>query len=204
MFKRIPFIIAISAGLFTLIGLLAGATTAVSLLLNWAGFLAALALLLGIINLFLVHSHRAVTEGNVYSLVLLLSMIFVLALGFVDDIGGVTLQNVFDGVQRPLEAALAALLAFFLIFALFRMIRRQWNGWTGLFVLTVIIVLLTNALMVFRYVPDSVIEIASPVRRVIDGLLVSSGMRGLLIGFALGTVMLSLRVLVGLERPYNK
>jgi hypothetical protein len=29
-------------------------------------------------------------------------------------------------------------------------------------------------------------------------------MRGLLIGVAIGTIMLSLRVLVGLERPYNK
>jgi hypothetical protein len=42
------------------------------------------------------------------------------------------------------------------------------------------------------------------VRQVIDSLFVTAGMRGLLIGVAIGTIMLSLRVLVGLERPYNK
>jgi len=203
MKQIIPFVIAIATGLLTLIGLLTG-TAIVSVILEGAAFLAALALLLGIINLFIVHAHRLVTRRNIYSLFLLVSMGVVLFLGFTGGNQQIGLAEAFNWVQRPLEAALASLLAFFLVGAILRMARQRSNRWTSLFLFTVILILLTGALASLNFVPDSISSSATQVRQVIDALFVTAGMRGLLIGVALGTIMLSLRVLVGLERPYNK
>jgi hypothetical protein len=44
----------------------------------------------------------------------------------------------------------------------------------------------------------------TPVRNLINAIFVTAGMRGILIGVALATITLSLRLLAGLERPYNK
>ena len=53
MFARrsLPWITAFSVGLLTLIGLLLALPQVSDLFLNWAGFLAAVALLLGVLNL---------------------------------------------------------------------------------------------------------------------------------------------------------
>ena len=203
MKQIIPFVIAIATGLLTLIGLLTDAA-AVNLILEAAAFLAALALLLGIINLFVVHAHRLFAKRNIYSLFLLASMVIVLFLGFGEGNREIGLAEAFNWVQRPLEAALASLLAFFLVGAILRMARQRNDRGTWLFLFTVILILLTSALASLRFVPDNISMIATQVRQVIDSLFVTAGMRGLLIGVALGTIMLSLRVLVGLERPYNK
>lgn len=203
MKQIIPFVIAIATGLLTLIGLLVG-TPLVTLILEAASFLAALALLLGIINLFMVHAHRLIAKRSIYSLFLLASMVIVLFLGFTEGNREIGLAEAFNWVQRPLEAALASLLAFFLVGAILRMARQQSDRWTALFLFTVLLILLTTVLTSLRFVPDSISAIAVQVRQVIDAVVVTAGMRGLLIGVALGTIMLSLRVLVGLERPYSE
>jgi hypothetical protein len=84
------------------------------------------------------------------------------------------------------------------------MARQRGDKWTWLFLSTVSLILLTSVLNSVRFVPASISAIATQVRQVIDAIFVTAGMRGLLIGVALGTIMLSLRVLVGLERPYNE
>ena len=203
MKRIIPFVIAIATGLLTLIGLLAN-HSAVNFLLDWAAFLAALALLLGVVNLFVVHAHRLVAKQSIYSLFLLASMVIVLFLGITDGRQAVGLAQAFDWIQRPLEAALASLLAFFLVGAIVRLVQQRGNRWSWLFVGTVIIILLTSVLTSANLVPPAISTAAMQVRTFIDGLVVTSGIRGLLIGVALGTIMLSLRFLVGLERPYNQ
>jgi hypothetical protein len=203
MKKIIPFVIAIATGLFTLIGLLAG-NTSVHFLLDWAAFLAALALLLGVVNLFWVHAHRLVVKRSIYSLFLLASVVIVLFLGFTDGRQAIGLAEAFNWVQRPLEAALASLLAFFLVGTILRMAQQRGDKWSRLFVGTVIVILLATALSSASFVPVSINLLAMRLRELLDALVVTAGMRGLLIGVALGTIVLSLRVLVGLERPYNQ
>lgn len=196
--KAIPPLIAISFGLLTLIGLLIVPSLA-ALLLGWITFLAAAALLLGVINLFLVHLNR-LRQRNIYSLTLVLSMLAVFVLAITDSQGITTdsLATVFSQIQLPLETALASLLAFFLLFAGMRLMQRQRNVWSFLFLLTTIIFLLS-------YTPFTILnEIAQPIRNFIETVFVTAGVRGILIGVALGTITISLRVLAGLEQPYNK
>lgn len=194
--QRVPLVVAGLAGLASLIGLLFAPALA-HWLLGWVTFLAAVALLLGIANLLAVHGGRVV-RGNVYSAVLLAGMAAVFGLAVTDalglTVGGVA--AVFQAVQAPLEAALAALLAFLLVFAAMRRLRRRrdWNAYLFLFT---VLFLLTASLPL----PAAWLEEA---RAVVQGVVVTAGVRGLLIGIALGTITISLRLLIGAERPYSK
>ncbi|MGD8586547.1 MAG: hypothetical protein PVJ75_14445, partial [Chloroflexota bacterium] len=151
MYKRtVPVALAIALGLLTVVGLLFIPALG-NTLVSWAAFLAAVALLLGVINLLGVHARR-IARGNPYSAALVLSMLLVFALA-IGDFFGITddgVGTVFEVVQAPLEMAMASLLAFFLLFAAFRMLQRQRTIWAALFVVTVLILLLAStALPIF-------------------------------------------------------
>lgn len=196
--RGLPTAIAVIAGLATLAGLLVFPDLS-TLLLEWAAFLAAVALVAGILNLLAIHLRR--TAGrNIYSLVLILGMLLVFGLVVTDALGltedGV--GTVFNTVQVPLEAALASLLAFFLLFGGIRLWQRQRSGWAFLFLLAILFFLVSQSPL-----PASVEELVSPVRSFIYDVLVTPGVRGLLLGISLGIITLSLRLLAGLERPYS-
>lgn len=196
--RGIPVTIAILIGLVALGGLLFSAPL-VDLLLNWAGFLAAAALILGILNLLSVHIRRA-GEGNGYSLLLVLSMFAVFALAVTDAIGQTQggVDAAFSLIQAPLEAALASLLAFFLLFAGVRMMRVRRSALAVVFLVSALFFLLTWAPL-----PQALSATLLPIREWVDAVLVISGTRGLMLGIALGVIVLSVRLLIGLERPYS-
>ena len=196
---QLPMVIAIFFGVTTLLGLLFAPGFSQQILV-WAAFLAALALVLGAVNLLTVHARR-LFKGNLYSGVLVLSMLAVFALAVTDGLGITSngLENAFVLVQQPLEAALAALLAFFLLFAGVRLLQRQRSIWGGLFLLSALLMLLTRLPL-----PGIAGLWFERVRAFIANIVVIAGMRGLLIGVALGVILVSLRLLSGLERPYNK
>ncbi len=212
MFRRgLPLIIAISFGFLTLISLLFGIAEISNLILAWASFLAAVALLLGVINLFSVHAQRMAGKRpfgghNVYSAVLVISMLVVFGLGLTDLLGMTSgsLNQVFNWVQAPLEAALASLLAFFLLLSGIRLLQRQRTLSSILFLVTAVLILISNALIVSPLLPASLAGLLQQLRDLIQNIIVSSGMRGILLGIALGAITLSIRLLLGLERPYNK
>jgi type IV secretory pathway VirB2 component (pilin) len=195
----LPVALAVLVGLLATVGLfflpgLAG------LLVGWAIFLAAVALLLGLANLLAVHGRRA-ARGNAYSLVLLLVVLIVFVLALTDELGftsdGVT--GAFNLLQVPLEGAFAALLAFFLLFAGVRLLPRQRSWTAALFLVVALLVLLGSGQL-----PFGLEGLFRPVKDVLDTLVIEPGMRGLLIGVALGAITVTLRLLIGLERPYDK
>lgn len=205
--RTLPLALTISIGLVTLVALLVPLPAVVDLITGWAGFLVAVALLLGVLNLFVVHLNRLARERNAYSGVLIISMMAVFALATIDllnpqaDSG---VDTVFRLIQSPLEAALASLLAFFLLTAGFQLLKWQRSGWAILFALSAIVVLATGALVSSGLLPANVRTGLQTMRNLLDGIVVTAGMRGLLIGIALGTITLSLRLLFGVERPYQK
>lgn len=196
--RGLPVTLALIFGFATLIGLLVLPPLA-DLLLSWAGFLAAVALVLGVLNLLTIHLRRA-ASGNGYSLILVLSMLAVFTLAFTDALllteNG--LSFAFNQIQAPLEAALASLVAFFLLFASARMLQHHRTAWSILFIISAIFFLLTQGPL-----PESLAAVLSPIRTLADSVLVTAGMRGILLGVALGIITLSLRLLSGLERPYS-
>ena len=133
-------------------------------------------------------------------------MLAVFGLALTDSFGLTSdgFDTIFAWIQAPLEAALASLLLFFLLFAGFGLLKRQRSVSTILFLATIILVLLADALPAFTFTPTAIVRTLKSVKFFLSNLVAMAGMRGILIGVALGTVTLSLRVLLGAERPYSE
>lgn len=171
-------------------------------LVEWAVIVAAFAFLLGIFNILRVHGgrigHRR--QGWPYSLVLLLAMV----VAWIPPLlpAGIPGQEaldraVFDYVISPVGASLAALVVFTLALAAFRLLRVRRGAGAVLFLLTVAVVLLGS-------VPFIGLEWLAGIRDWIINVPGMAGMRGLLLGVALGIVITALRVLVVSERPHSE
>ena len=205
--RGLPLAIAIAFGLTTLVGLLLPLPAVTDLILGWVGVLAAVALVLGVLNLLAVHAQRLTAENNFYSLVLIISVLAVWGVAITDTLSITTngLSNAFNWVQVPLESALASLMAFFLLSLGFHMFKsRQRNIGIVLFWLTATLILFSNVFSTTAILPASIRNVFVQIQEIINGYIVIAGVRGLLIGIALGVITMSLRLLLGLDQPYNK
>lgn len=182
--------------IFGLKGIISGAA---SLLVSWAALVAAFALFLGFVNIFNVHLSRIRMQkvGSVYSIILLLALVITLASGFYS--GGPNSESsqfIFNFILQPLEATFFALLALFIATAAFRALRIR-NLETLFFVLFAVIVLLGQAPLGIYLWEDFPV-----VKDWILNVPTLAGVRGILLGVALGTIATGLRVLMGADRPY--
>jgi hypothetical protein len=186
-------------GVLALVGLLLIPSLS-KILTGWVSFLAAIALLIGILNLLNVHTRRLL-KGNAYSIALVLSLLVMLLLGVTDwlDVTEGGVSTAFEYAQAPLEAAMASMLAFFLLFSGVRVMQRRRSLWALIFIVSVILFLLGKTPL-----PAILSDIFVVVSDFLTLVFVSSGMRGILIGIALGAMADSLRVLMGTDRPYDR
>jgi hypothetical protein len=197
-------LVAIVAGLLVLAGYFIPVEPLLSLrvgLTQWAVILAAFGLLVGVANLVRVHWDKVRTRQPVgfYSLLLIVSLAitFVIVLWFGPT--GAPSMWIFNNIQVPVESSLAALLVIVLAYTCVRLLSRRPNTFSVVFVLTVLLVLLGTApLLVLNEVP-----LLSGLRAAIVQTLAMAGARGILLGVALGTVAMSLRILMGVDRPYG-
>jgi len=226
--KWAPIFIATFAGLLVLVGYLFPTPLLVNyrgrptelrdVLVEWAVIVAAFAFVLGVVNVLRVHGERALRrrKGWFYSLALLFAMLIgslpplleILQWFLGDALPDVQIQEalnhlIFDHVIGALGASLAALVAFTLALAAFRLMRarRGWReliqGW--LFILVVAVVLLTSTpLASWDWL------LLADIRHMVVNVLGMAGMRGLLLGVVLGTVITALRVLVISDRPHSE
>lgn len=171
-------------------------------LVEWAVIVAAFAFLLGMFNILRVHGGKVLRrrQGWFYSLVLLLAMLIAIIPPILPS--DTPIQNrlnriVFDYVISPLGASLAALVVFTLTLAAFRLLRTQRSFGAVFFLLLVAVILLGNS-------PFVGLEWLTGIRDWIITVPGMAGMRGLLLGVALGTVVTALRVFIASERPYSE
>ena len=188
-----------SGELFGLSGLKEAINSAGAMLVSWAAIVIAFALFLGFANVFSVHLFRIRTQepGVIYSIVLIVSLLGTVITGFFS--GGPNSEGsrfIFDYILHPLEATFFALLAVFMATAAFRAFRIR-NLETFLFVFFAVIVLLGQVPLgiylwsEFPVVKDWILNVPT-----------LAGVRGILLGVALGTIATGLRVLLGADRPY--
>jgi hypothetical protein len=167
--------------------------------IDTAAILAAFALFLGLINIARVHA-RKIRENpskSLYSFVLLLSMFAVLLPGLLRTTGPShpIVQWLFQNVQAPIQASLSALLVFFLITAAYRLLRLR-SAESAVMLLVVLLVLAGQ--VAIGLVPALV-----NIKDWILDVPVMAGVRGILLGVALGAVLTGIRLLLGVERPYS-
>jgi len=205
--KRIlPTAVAVAAGLFVLTGYFIPFPIFVFLrdqMIRWAVVIAAFAFILGFFNILRVHLGRiARGRGNsVYSGVLVLSGLISLGLtmaGLVAEPAKPLGDWWFSYVLSPLQASAAGLVAFTLSLAAFRLLRSRRNAGALFFLFAVMVVLLGS----LPLTGAAGKQLAS-LREWWLAVLSTAGMRGLLIGVGLGTVLIGIRVVITLDRPHS-
>jgi hypothetical protein len=196
--------LAIATGVVVALGYFLDIVELVNLRLifvQWAVLLAAAALLVGIINLARVHFGKVRKGGlqAIYSLVLLGALVVTFVLGTVFGPDASLPLWIFNNIQVPVETSLMALLAVTLAFAGARLLQRRANTFTVLFLITAFFALLGTGSFPWGDIP----LISDTLRPWLVQVPAAAGARGILLGIALGTVATSLRILLGVDRPYG-
>lgn len=201
--------VAIGVGIIVLAGYFIPSMDSIRFILLRIGLvLAAVALLVGIINLATVHINKIKTENenSGYSLILLISMLVTLVLGVIDMVQTYLLGRpnfkitnwVFTNIQLPIETSLLAITTISLIYAAAGILRKRMNMFTISFFFVVLLVLLGSF-----SVPPATTPFLQMIRDWILRVPALGGARGLLIGIALGTITTGIRILLGTDRPYG-
>lgn len=205
--RTLPTAVAIAVGIFVLVSIL----TPYPLLdafgiyfIDLAIIIGTFAFFLGVLNLLRVHARklRERPSDRLYSFVLLVAMILVLVFGLPPVEGEPfgpsqpLVQWLFQNVQVPIQASLSALLVFFLIMAAYRLLTLR-NAESAVMLIVALVVLVGQAAVGF-FAP------LAEVRDWIVAVPALAGVRGILLGVALGAVLTGIRLLLGVERPYSE
>lgn len=201
--QLIPVILAIAVGLIVLLGQFITNdifSNLFSVFVIWGTIVFAFALLLGLVNLVLFHVRRIVSRDAQmpFSVLILATALVVFLIVLPSGSAGAATQWVMRYIYQPLEASFLALLVFFIGTAVYRALRvRTWE--MGLFALSAIIVLIGSA---------PFMQVLSPLFPAAKDWVVNvpavAGVRGILLGVALGIIATGLRLLTGIDRPYSQ
>ena len=194
---------AIASGLLVLLGYFVPLTMLLDirlLLVQWAIILAAVAVLVGVLNLLGVHWHKVRTrqKGTAYSILLIVSLFASAVLGIVLGTNNTLMSFFLEAIIIPGEATLMALLAVTLVYAAARLLRRRVDLMTFIFLGVAVVILLAAAPFPFGKIPG-----AALIEWLLRDNFATAGSRGILIGVALGSLTTGLRVLFGIDRPYG-
>lgn len=210
MKSLIPTVIAISFAFLVLLGFLfpTGQFLAVrGLVTDWAVIVAALAVLLGILNIILSNwdriRHRQ--RGWVYDLITIIALIGTILLEPLNSNGSPGdfysahsgIQILFSGIISASQASLAGLAVIFLITSAAQLYQRKRNVWSILFLASLIFVLVA-------WVPLGIFDPLAQVRNWFLAIPVAAGLRGLIIGSAIGILLFGIRFMISAERVYEE
>jgi hypothetical protein len=202
-----PTIVTGIAGLITLVSffgfLVPGVANLRVPLVNIAVIVAGMAVVMGFVHLLYTHSLRLRRrQSAAYSLVLIVIAIVTFVILLLDRASPdrTMTRFIFDDLIVPLQSALGALLAVFLALAAVRMLRHR-RGWGAIwFLLAALVVLITQIPLTAL---GGVADFLAGVRNLVDAAT-TGGLRGLLLGVALGTIATAFRVLFFIDRTQSE
>ena len=201
--------IAIGVGIIVLAGYFIPSIESIRFIFLRTGLvLAAVALLVGIINLISVHIKKigGESDNSGYSLILLISLVVTLVVGVFDMVQNYLFGQpnfqitnwVFTNIQLPIETSLLAVTAVSLIYAAASILRKRMDLFSIIFFFVVLLVLLGSFA-----IPPATTPFLAVIRNWILRVPALGGARGLLLGIALGTITTGIRILMGTDRPYG-
>lgn len=204
MKKLIPVIIAAVSGLLVLAALIWQPQLEgwLDVMLNWAVILASFAALVALATLLLAHTRKIikVRHGLIYSLILVGAFLASFVGGMTAGVENPSYLRWIVAIEQPAEASLLGLAALVMAAAALRLFQQR--GWS---VLTVSFGISALVFLVLGLGWLQALQI--PQLDIVIGYLEALplvGMRGLLIGMGLGAMLLGLRIVLGLERPYGE
>jgi hypothetical protein len=177
---------------------------------QWAAVLVALALLVGLLSVAISHIKRIIQRHPDwgYSVILILSMFTVIIIGVfrVPTGGGVfsflqpnlaeePIRRFFHAVYEPLTSSLLALLAFFSLSTIIRATQRRSFE-------VVVILVVAVVVLIVQLPPVAEQPGITTALEWCNRYIALAGARGLLIGVTIGTLVASMRVLLGFDQPY--
>jgi len=197
-------LIATISGLVVLIGYFTspnGLSAVRQVILQWAVILFAVALIAGVINLSRAHLSKVTAgqKGWPFSLALLIALGSTLLIGLVYTPTGRPTQWIFNFIQLPVETSLMAVLAVILTYICARLLSRRLNLFSILFIGAVLLVLLAT----MTYFQPK-IQALNTIYTWVTQVWVVGGVRGFLIGIALGIIATGLRAILSIDRPYER
>ena len=104
-------------------------------------------------------------------------------------------QWIFEYIQVPIQASLSGLLVFFVLTAAFRLLRARS--------IESALMLIAALLVLVGQVAIGLIPVLPEIRDWFLDVPAMAGLRGILLGVALGTLLTGIRLLLGVERPYS-
>ena len=210
MRREIPLIITALTGLLIIVSFFVPHEPIGSIqstFLQWYAIIAGFTMIIGLVSLIRRHikmvSKRV--SGFGYSVILILAMLGTLVVGFYSGIQygdlftpGTPFMWYYDSIFIPLSSTMFSLLAFFIASAAYRAFRARTIEAT--------LLLIAGALVMIGRVPignmmwDKFPLIAEWIMEIPQ----MAAKRGILVGIALGMVVTSLRIILGIERTYLK
>jgi multisubunit Na+/H+ antiporter MnhG subunit len=164
---------------------------------NWSVIIAAFALGLAAVGLIRVHARRVIEKRpESYNSVLLLAAMVITAVSGIAARQGPVFKFIFERMMTPLGAAFYAMVAYHLFSAAYRTFRARSGEAAALLVAGVIV-------MLGRAPIGEAIWSQFPV--IADWIMKwpnLAGSRGVLVGAAVGTVGVGIRVILGIDRSY--
>ena len=204
MRKYLPICITTLSGILILAGyyfqVRSGGVLAV--LIQWAVLLISTAALIGIGYLMMSHINRLLKQkkGRLESVILLVSFMATLIMGFVYSLDSEVFRDLVLHIQIPVEVSLLAVLSVVLFSSSSRLIKVR--GWVPLSFSFLFGALVFHFLDLGWLRADSN-TLAAVLLNLIQRLPVA-GARGILLGIALGGLMVGLRVLLAKNRPFGE
>lgn len=174
-----------------------------SLLLEYAIILAAIALIMGVINMMRVHwmQIRAKKGNTLYHLAFFFGLIITILIGGWFGISNPIGSWLYDAVVIPIEASLMAVMAISLTYLFTKVINRRRDFFGVVFLISVLLGLLISAPFLGQEIPF--LSTGNSMVKPLLHLVSNGAMRGILIGVALGSIATGLRVILGADRPYG-
>ncbi|MGM0607740.1 MAG: hypothetical protein ACQESP_04880 [Candidatus Muiribacteriota bacterium] len=175
---------------------------------DWTRIITAFALLIGILNLLMIHFSKIKRGGTqiIYSYILIISF-FIITISGLIGYGAADSEgfmkgafNVFDwmfsNMLRPLNATMFSLLAFYVASAAFRAFRAKTKEATFLLISAFIVML--GRVPIGAMIHEKIPVIANWIMT----YPTAGAQTAIMIGAALGAVSVSLKIILGIERTY--
>lgn len=204
MKKILAAIILVGVGLFVLAGYFFRTPLGpiLGLFIDWGILLVGVTGLIGIGYLLRTHFIRLfhLQKGAFSSSVVLIAFIFTLTAGLILTPRDPLFQDLILNVQIPVETSLLSILAVMLLYGSLRLVRTR--GWTPLsvaFLFSAVFTLIFN----LGYLQAGGETMASQLLLFLRRLPLA-GARGILLGMALGGLIVGLRVLLNIDPPYGE
>ena len=175
---------------------------------EWEIVLGIFGMVLGLVSYFRVHIYRVTKKAPAwpYSLIAIAVTIIMMLFGFIEGReAGTTFSNMYFYVMNSIEATMFSLLAFYISSAAYRAFRARSVQATALLVAAIIVML--GRVPVGDYLSFwQAIWPNSPALGDISNWILNvpnmAAKRALGLGIGLGSMMLSLKIILGIERSY--